>query len=43
MTSLNHYALGAVANWLHTVVGGNPADSPGPPQRCGSRRSPAAV
>ncbi|OGM39571.1 hypothetical protein ABOM_011783 [Aspergillus bombycis] len=22
MTSFNHYALGAVANWLHTVVGG---------------------
>lgn len=22
MTSFNHYALGSVANWLHTVVGG---------------------
>ncbi|PLB45055.1 alfa-L-rhamnosidase [Aspergillus steynii IBT 23096] len=31
MTSFNHYALGAVADWLHTVVGGlRPvADEPG--------------
>jgi alpha-L-rhamnosidase len=29
MTSLNHYALGAVARWLHTVVGGIEATSPG--------------
>ncbi|MEV6301316.1 family 78 glycoside hydrolase catalytic domain [Actinoplanes sp. NPDC051861] len=29
MTSLNHYALGAVAHWLHTVVGGIEATSPG--------------
>lgn len=29
MTSLNHYALGAFADWLHRVVGGLSADSPG--------------
>ena len=38
MTSLNHYALGAVADWLHRVVGGLQASS-----RVGSdpRRAPA--
>jgi alpha-L-rhamnosidase len=29
MTSLNHYALGAVADWLHRVVGGVSATEPG--------------
>jgi len=29
MTSLNHYALGAVADWLHKVVGGIEAVAPG--------------
>jgi alpha-L-rhamnosidase len=29
MTSLNHYALGAIAHWLHTVVGGIEPTSPG--------------
>ncbi|HUP99404.1 MAG TPA: glycoside hydrolase family 78 protein [Aeromicrobium sp.] len=29
MTSLNHYALGAIANWLHTVVAGIEPTSPG--------------
>jgi len=29
MTSFNHYALGAVANWLHTTVGGLKPLSPG--------------
>ena len=29
MTSLNHYALGAVADWLHRVVGGLAPASPG--------------
>jgi len=29
MTSLNHYALGSIAHWLHTVVGGLEATSPG--------------
>ena len=29
MTSLNHYALGAVAAWLHRVVGGIEAIEPG--------------
>jgi alpha-L-rhamnosidase len=29
MTSLNHYALGAVADWLHKVVGGIEAAAPG--------------
>lgn len=29
MTSFNHYALGAVANWLHTSVGGISPDTPG--------------
>ncbi|MEU9949806.1 family 78 glycoside hydrolase catalytic domain [Streptomyces sp. NPDC047939] len=29
MTSLNHYALGSVANWLHIVIGGLRATSPG--------------
>lgn len=29
MTSFNHYALGAVANWLHTVVGGISPLEPG--------------
>ncbi|MDR6907158.1 alpha-L-rhamnosidase [Agromyces sp. 3263] len=29
MTSLNHYALGAVASWLHRVVGGIEAIEPG--------------
>lgn len=29
MTSFNHYALGAVADWLHRVVGGLTATAPG--------------
>jgi alpha-L-rhamnosidase len=29
MTSLNHYALGAVASWLHRIVGGIEAVEPG--------------
>ena len=29
MTSLNHYALGAVADWLHRVVGGLTPAAPG--------------
>lgn len=29
MTSLNHYALGAVASWLHRVVGGLMRTAPG--------------
>jgi alpha-L-rhamnosidase len=29
MTSLNHYALGAVCSWLHRVVGGIQAAEPG--------------
>jgi len=29
MTSLNHYALGAIADWLHRVVGGIAAAEPG--------------
>ena len=29
MTSLNHYALGAFANWLHRVVGGLAPAAPG--------------
>ncbi len=29
MTSFNHYALGAVADWLHRVVGGITAAAPG--------------
>jgi alpha-L-rhamnosidase len=29
MTSFNHYALGAVADWLHRVVGGITPTSPG--------------
>ncbi|MFI8191789.1 family 78 glycoside hydrolase catalytic domain [Streptomyces sp. NPDC085946] len=29
MTSFNHYALGAVADWLHRVVGGIDATAPG--------------
>ena len=29
MTSLNHYALGAVADWLHRAVGGLTRTSPG--------------
>ena len=29
MTSLNHYALGAVADWLHRVVGGLEPIEPG--------------
>lgn len=29
MTSFNHYALGAVADWLHRVVGGLGPDEPG--------------
>ncbi|MHA7189438.1 glycoside hydrolase family 78 protein [Arthrobacter sp. MDT2-16] len=29
MTSLNHYALGAVASWLHRVVGGLTRTAPG--------------
>jgi alpha-L-rhamnosidase len=29
MTSLNHYALGAVADWLHRVVGGLSPAAPG--------------
>ncbi|GAA4734408.1 glycoside hydrolase family 78 protein [Phytohabitans rumicis] len=29
MTSLNHYALGSIAHWLHAVVAGLEATSPG--------------
>jgi alpha-L-rhamnosidase len=29
MTSFNHYALGAVADWLHRVVGGIEPAEPG--------------
>ncbi|MGV9455342.1 family 78 glycoside hydrolase catalytic domain [Streptomyces sp. NPDC003635] len=29
MTSFNHYALGAVADWLHRIVGGITAAAPG--------------
>ncbi|WP_258341405.1 glycoside hydrolase family 78 protein [Saccharopolyspora gregorii] len=29
MTSLNHYALGAVVDWMHRVIGGLEADEPG--------------
>jgi alpha-L-rhamnosidase len=29
MTSFNHYALGAVAQWLHTTVAGLGASEPG--------------
>lgn len=29
MTSFNHYALGAVADWMHRVVGGLSALTPG--------------
>jgi alpha-L-rhamnosidase len=29
MTSFNHYALGAVADWLHRVVGGLAPAAPG--------------
>jgi alpha-L-rhamnosidase len=29
MTSFNHYALGAIADWLHRVVGGLAPDGPG--------------
>jgi alpha-L-rhamnosidase len=29
MTSLNHYALGAVVDWMHRTIGGLTADAPG--------------
>jgi alpha-L-rhamnosidase len=29
MTSFNHYALGAVADWMHQVIGGISAETPG--------------
>ena len=29
MTSFNHYALGAVADWMHRVVGGLAPAAPG--------------
>ncbi|MFJ4166908.1 family 78 glycoside hydrolase catalytic domain [Microbacterium sp. NPDC089698] len=29
MTSFNHYALGAVADWMHRVIGGLSSDAPG--------------
>ena len=29
MTSFNHYAFGAVADWLHRVVAGLAPDAPG--------------
>jgi alpha-L-rhamnosidase len=29
MTSFNHYALGAVADWMHRVIGGLAPDAPG--------------
>jgi len=29
MTSFNHYALGAIAQWLHTTVAGLTANAPG--------------
>ena len=29
MTSFNHYALGAVADWMHRVIGGLAPAAPG--------------
>ena len=29
MTSFNHYALGAVADWMHRIIGGIAPDTPG--------------
>ena len=42
MTSFNHYALGAVADWMHRTIGGLRARSPDTP-RSGSRPAPAAA
>ena len=41
MTSFNHYALGAVADWLHRVVGGLAPAAPGYREIL-FRRAPAA-
>ena len=42
MTSFNHYAFGAVADWLHRVVLGIAPRGYRATPRCSSRRSPAA-
>ena len=42
MTSFNHYALGAVADWMHRAVGGLAPLEPGY-AGCWSPRSPAAA
>ena len=41
MTSFNHYALGAVADWMHRTIGGIAPAEPGYP-RCASRPARAA-
>ena len=41
MTSFNHYALGAVADWIHRTIGGIAPLEPGM-RRCSSRRGQAA-
>ena len=39
MTSFNHYALGAVADWMHRTIGGIAPLAPATP-RCSSRPRP---
>ncbi len=41
MTSFNHYALGAVADWLHRAVAGLAPDAPATAASA-SRPAPAA-
>ena len=41
MTSFNHYALGAVADWLHRTRGGSRGCRAGLPQAAGAIRADA--
>ncbi len=42
MTSFNHYALGAVADWMHRTIGGLSPAEPGTPP-CASPPGPGAA
>ena len=43
MTSFNHYALGAVADWLHRTVAGPRPGGARLPRAAGPARWPAAT
>ena len=43
MTSFNHYAFGAIADWLHRVLGGPRPAAPGLPSTAGRSRTPSTA